>query len=390
MTAPPALPAAAGRADRELADIAAAYELLRVVQPENVDEAWEEFRSARFQRIPEFRYPEVALDASDLRRRLDRVDLTEVEDPALRYLLMEKREEIAREIALIEARDTPAFLATSMALFGPAQQPHLAAAEEIVGSPPSQESHSGDDELDARRCRGLIDDELDHYRSRDPTFSPNVEVADQPGFIASGGDLLFPKDLCLAPHRARALVQHEVGVHIVTYHNGSRQPLRLLMDGLSSYDEIQEAFGALAEYLVGGFSTVRLRTLAARLLAVGMVEDGADFLDVFHRLTKEAGFGDSASFQIAARICVSGGFTRDQIYLRGLMYLIEYLQAGGEVEPLYVGKVGHRELSVIRTLMRRGILSTPALVPRFLEMHEGRERLDSIRAGLGLQDLAQC
>ena len=73
--------------------------------------------------------------------------------------------------------------------------------------------------------------------------------------------------------RVGASLQHEVGTHLVTYYNGLEQPLRLLHVGLAGYDETQEGLAVLAEYLVGGLSRSRLRTLAERVRP-RLVQDG--------------------------------------------------------------------------------------------------------------------
>lgn len=235
-----------------------------------------------------------------------------------------------------------------------------------------------------------MEDELEYYQSRDSSFSAEVRVrSDHQGFMAEQGDLLFPEDIELPAQWAIALAQHEIGVHIITYHNGSKQPLGLLRSGLSSYDEVQEAFGAFAEHLVGGLTATRLRTLAGRVLAARMTEQRTHFVDVFRRLTREHGFSDSAAFGITARVHQSGGFTRDQIYLRGLRYLLNYLGSGGELEPLYLGKLGHAEIPIIQDLRRRGDLREPPLRPRFLDMEEAAEWLKRLRRGASLLELAE-
>lgn len=83
--------------------------------------------------------------------------------------------------------------------------------------------------------------------------------------------------------------------------------------------------------------------------------------------------------RLHARVHQSGGFTRDQIYLRGLRYLVRYLGAGGELEPLYLGKLGNAEIPIIQDLRRTGVLREPPLMPRFLEMEGSAERLKQLR-----------
>jgi uncharacterized protein (TIGR02421 family) len=381
---------AAWKIDRALAEIQSSFEFLTLLAPNNVAEAWEEFRSGGYERSPRFDYPKITIDPDELHRRLSRLDLGAVEDPGLRYFLSAKCKELDLELALLKARNTPAFLALSMGLFGPVQQEYIRDAEQLLEELTPVEDPGSEDELDTKGIRKLAEEEIEYYRSRDSSFSCRIDVRpNQEGFLATGSDLLFPQEIPLEARRARALLQHEVGVHVVTHHNGTKQPLRLMASGLASYDELQEAFGTLAEYLVGGLSPVRMRSLAARVIAARMAEERANFIDAFRRLTRDFGFGAFVAFEIVSRVHSCGGLTRDQIYLRGLVYLLRYLRAGGELEPLYLGKVGHEEIPVIQDLQRRGVLREPPLRPRFLEMEEARDRLDAVRRGLSLRDLVQ-
>lgn len=381
---------AALAADRELCAIQESYEFLSLLQPTNVDAAWERFEATGFDHEPEFEYPALEIDTGGLRRRLDTLALEGVEDPSLLYVLSAKRHELNLQLTLLERRNSPAFLAASIELFGPVDQTDIDSAEDVLASLEPATSGELDGVLDADEIRSMAEEELDYYRSRDSSFSCRLEDrSDQDGFMASEGNLLFPAAVRLPRGRAVALMQHEIGVHLVTYHNGCKQPLRLLRSGLSSYDELQEAFGALAEHCAGGLTPARMRTLAARVLAARMTEQQMHFVDVFRQLTREHGFTESGAFRLAARVHQAGGFTRDQIYLRGLSYLLRYLAAGGELEPLYLGKLGHAEIPMIQNLRRTGLLREPPVIPRFLEMEAADERVQRLRDGMTLVDLVE-
>ena len=152
------------------------------------------------------------------------------------------------------------------------------------------------------------------------------------------------------------MVQHEVGTHVLTFINGRAQPFRLLCAGLAGYDELQEGLAVLSEYLVGGLSAARLRLLAARVIAVKCMTDGADFIETFNTLCNDHGFTRRTAFGITARVHRSGGLTKDATYLRGLVSVLRYLRGGGGIEPLLVGKIGMDDLSVMEELLRRKIL----------------------------------
>jgi hypothetical protein len=85
----------------------------------------------------------------------------------------------------------------------------------------------------------------------------------------------------------------------------------------------------------------------------------------------------------------SGGFTRDLIYLRGLLRLVEYLRAGGELEPLYVGKIAARHIEVMDELRARGYLRPPPLRPRLFELPGVADRIDAVRNGLPLSGMIE-
>lgn len=388
--APMELDPAAIEMDRELFEIQGSYELLELLQPTNVDEAWERFRDGGFERTPEFDYPEITVDTSALRERLGGIRLDSVGDPSLLYFLSAKRDELELELRLIERRNTDTFLAASIQLYGPVQQELLSDAEALLETLDPDDGPDPGEMIETDEIERLTREELAHYRSVDSSFSAELRVRpEQEGFLATDGDLLFPESLRMPRRRALALMQHEIGVHIVTSHNGKKQPLRLLCSGLSSYDELQEAFGALAEHFADGFTAARLRTLAARALAARMTEQRLEFVDVFRRLVREHGFSESGAFRIAARVHQAGGFTRDQIYLRGLIYLLRYLRAGGALEPLYLGKLGHKEVPMIHDLRKRGVLREPPLRPRFLDMDGAEARMERLRNGLAPEGLVR-
>jgi uncharacterized protein (TIGR02421 family) len=230
--------------------------------------------------------------------------------------------------------------------------------------------------------------EFDHYRRQYSAFRSEIQVRpDLVGLMVSAGRLLIGRDLSLSPDRVDALLQHEVGTHVLTYVNGAAQPFLQLASGFADYDETQEGLGVLAEFLVGGLTPSRIRLLAGRVLAVDCCIDGAEFLETFRRLHRDHGFTPWSAFDITTRVYSSGGFTRDHIYLRGFVDVVEYLRDGGPIKPLYVGKIAIRHLGVISELRERGVLEPVPLMPRFLDQEEPRTRLKRLRDGLPLHSM---
>jgi hypothetical protein len=101
----------------------------------------------------------------------------------------------------------------------------------------------------------------------------------------------------------------------------------------------------------------------------------------FYRIEKDT------AFQITARIHQSGGFTKDLIYLRGLIQLLEYLQNGGDFEILFYGKIALKHVPLIQELRAREVLKPMPLYPRFLLGDIAKRRLEKLREGLSVFDL---
>ena len=176
------------------------------------------------------------------------------------------------------------------------------------------------------------------------------------------------------------MLQHEVGTHLLTYYNGLNESFAQLHTGFAGYDALQEGLAVLAEFLVGGLSFSRMRILAARVVAAKMLVEGADFIETFRRLDDDFRFSQRVAYTITMRIYRGGGLTKDAVYLRGLVEILDYLRSGGDLEPLFVGKIAADHIPLIQELRHRNVLKAPVLRPRYLELPGVPEKLQAARS----------
>ena len=209
---------------------------------------------------------------------------------------------------------------------------------------------------------------------------------DVAGIMVSETNLLISDQLFMDEGRCDALIQHEIGTHILTYCNGSRQPIQQMHAGFAGYDELQEGLAVLAEYLVGGLTVNRMRLLAGRVIAANSMVSDKSFLDTFNLLYNQYNFPDKTAYYISMRVYRGGGLTKDAVYLSGLMKLLDYLKQGGQLSTLYTGKFNFKHIDLIEELLHRQILKQPEL-PRFLERDSVKARLEKLRNGIALTDL---
>lgn len=374
-------------ADRALADIARRFDLLLLVTPTNVEEAWARFRRGNERRPPTFLYRPISFDPAIMKRRLFSVHVERIEDPTLAELFRRQRATLDRQLSLLAGRETSSFVLDATALYDTADDDLLALALGILARVPPQRTN-GSEDVDAAAFARAAEEELGRLRTRVPDLDSGVELrADVASLMVSHGKLLVGSSLRFHPARVEALIQHEIGTHVVTAYNGRQQPLRLLASGLGAYESLQEGLGVLAEYAVGGLSASRLRMIAGRAVAVRSVTDGASFLETYRRLTDDLGFSGRTAFLITTRVHRGGGFTKDAVYLRGLQAVVEHLASGGELEPLLVGKIAIEHAAIVDELLDRGVLKPAALRPSYLDDPGAQDRLAALGSMQGVEEL---
>lgn len=376
--------------DRQLAQVASAFDLLLLVTPANASRAFRAFARRKASSPPLFRYRPLDVDPVDLKRALYRVPINRVEDPTLAAIFREKQRELSLELDLLSDRLTPRFLHTGAALYGDIEPSMLAEANLLLETLPSSRGTGNRRTMDSQAFAAAAQLEVDRYRTIDPTIGATVEIRDDiTSLMVSRGRLLVGSEMRIPARRAEALIQHEVGTHIVTYWNGAAQRLRLLATGLAGHDELQEGLAVLAEYLVAGLTPARLRVLAARVVAAQSVVSGAEFIDTYRLLADGHGFSQRAAFQIATRVHRGGGLIKDAVYLRGLQRVVTYLAEGGRLDTLLVGKIAVKHVAVIEELQRRGVLTTPPLRPAYLDDPDTHYRLERLKDLTDLRSLTQ-
>ena len=376
--------------DHALAEIGEAFDPLLQVTPVNAEQAWTEFRRSRFQRRPSYLYRPLPFDPGRMKHRLWSVRPERVEDPTLMYLFRDTQYSLDRQISLVTEIERPEFMHTSLQMHGGVEPGLLALAQLILESHPRSRRTRTSSHLTASEFAGLATAEVQSYREIHPQFGAAPQVRDDmyAGLMVSRGRMYVGAAARIPAARADALLQHEVGTHMVTYYNGRHQPLRLLAIGLPGYDELQEGLAVLGEYLVGGLDAERLRVLAARVIAVHSMIEGAEFVDTW-RLLRDHGFTQRAAFTIATRVYRGGGLAKDAMYLRGLAGILDYVAEGCAFDRLFVGKFAVKHMPVVDELLLREVLSPPLAVPRYLQRTDAAARLVALGTGITVTDLVR-
>lgn len=376
--------------DSDLAKIEDSFDFLLQATPVNIEEAWEEFKKSNFSKKPHFHYRPKPFDPSIVKRELFSLPIEYIEDPTLTEIFSEKQDEIDKKITMLKERDSKKFFYGSMQVYGEIEEELLDTAKEILNLT-KEYKQKGSEHLSADEFSKLAQKEIDYYKDIYPKFKAKVEIREDivSSAMVSGSKFLIYKWAKFPKNRVQALLNHEIGTHILTYFNGLAQPFKQLHTGLKGYDEMQEGLAVLSEYLCGELSIKRLRVLAARVIAAQSLIDDYDFVKTYNLLTKTYNFAPKTAFTITSRIYRGGGLTKDAIYLRGFIDILEYIKEGGEIEPLYVGKIAANHIPMIKELMLRKVLKNPPLMPKYLKDKRSLEKLEEVKSGLNILDVVK-
>lgn len=359
--------------DQQLSQLSERMRFLLEITPVDADVARERFLAGE-EEEPRFTYRELSVEPDVADAALERVDVGAVEDTTLGHLLRAKHREMQLQVDMLRNRGTDDFRQLSVEVYGAVDSRLLETAEDILLHVEVPEEHDRP-RLDAEAFLELAEQEIEAYREIDPDVGMHAEIrSDVSGVLCQGTSLIISDDARVFRHRAEALIQHEVGTHLVTQVNGAGQPVTTMGTGLAGYDETQEGLAVLAEVAVGGLTPFRLRQLAARVVTVHTMLQGASFADA-HRDLVDAGVPAGTAFSTVMRIYRAGGFTKDAIYLRGLLDLLAHVRSGGSLELFFLGKFSLRDLPLVEDLDRRGLLEPARVRPRYLLDPEASERI---------------
>lgn len=355
------------KVDNALADASDQFDLLALITPVNVSEAWSEFKKSHYRKTPVFHYRHMPIDPEIIKRRIYDLKIEDIADPTLAFLFRDKRKEIDRMLSMLIDREKPDFLQSSIQLFGSIEESVHDVAKGLLVATPRLKAE-GAELVDAEEFVDMAKAEMEYLRQQYSGLESKAELRkDVVGVSVSRGVLKVNDEFKVQRSRAKALIQHEVGTHVVTYYNGRAQPFRLFSSGVPGYEQLQEGLAVLAEYISGGLTNARLRTLAARVVAVNHLVAGYSFVDTFNMLIDKYGFKPENSFSITMRVYRGGGFTKDAVYLKGLLSLLAYIREGHDIAPLLIGKIRQDYLPIVEELVYRKVLKPVPVLPRYLE-----------------------
>jgi uncharacterized protein (TIGR02421 family) len=343
--------------DKQLFRLARNFELLSFVNPINIESEKKRFFKHNFIANPIFRYKPLTINPFEFKSKIYSLNVAAIDDIHIRQVYADIIDAYANKADILAHLGSEKFLYNSLAYFGEPSPGDIANANFLLYCHELSEFQNME-MLDIKEVSKLFKSEGTKYGFE---YKVNVvpNIASDVLVLNAKKTLLIKKNARFTETRLKALLDHEVGVHMVTTMNAQMQPLNFLRLGLPRNTYTQEGLAVVSEMLGGNLTITRLQELGLRVLAVDSMTDGKDFKTTYQYLLETYKPDPDKLFYLVTRVYRGGGFTKDYLYLRGFRKVLQLLANKENISNLFLGKTTHHYLPILNELVDRGILNAP-------------------------------
>ncbi len=351
------------KVDRALYQIAKGLDTLHYINPINIPSERKKFFKSHANYQPNFLYRQLDIDPYRFRESIYRLPVNGIRDPGIQALYRDVIDNLSEKIDLLVKAGKPNFLYESLKYYGEPSLLDRQNADFILHA-----ASFGDEEPANVSTEELIS----RFRQSAADWGMECKIECSTRLVASAmvsnsrKTVFLGKNLHLTETDATALIHHELGVHMATSLNASKQRLKVFTIGLPGSTLAQEGLAILNEYHSGYMTLKRLQILALRVLAVNEMIKQGDFRHTYNYLHEERHLSPDEAFKLAVRVHRGGGFTKDYLYLNGICQALHAVRHG-DIRNLYVGKTGFDYLNIINEMVERQWVSEPQFYPQYLQ-----------------------
>jgi len=181
-------------------------------------------------------------------------------------------------------------------------------------------------------------------------------------------EILINPNQTFSANSLQRLIAHEIEGHIYRYENGLKQPYKIFSRGLSKETlETEEGLAVYVEQQQGINIDSQLKEYSGRVHAISTAMKHS-FYETFTELRKY--FSDEDAFNITLRAKrgvykqdEGGAFTKDALYLKGMLLVKEFLKERSVTE-LYYGRYATNDTPLVLDIAG---LVKPKYLPEFVK-----------------------
>ena len=369
--------------DQNLNRLVHNIELLSYLNPLNIEQEKKRFFASKYAVEPQFKYRKIKFSPFKLQRLFFSQRLERIEDEDIRLLYRDIIYEYSGLIACIETiGQGKQFYYNSLKVFGTPKERDVENARFILHFDNEEEGEKMIPKYSVNEAQEYFEEYGKRY-----DFAYNIKQSNSisaAAMVLNASDtMVLKRNHTFCENQLKVLANHEIGVHLVTTHNGKSQPLKIFSNGFVNNTETQEGLAVLSEYMSNNLTLTRLKELSYRVIAADSLIKGYSFADTFDLLYNQYKVSRDSAWQITLRVHRGGGYTKDFLYLTGLKKVYDYYCNNGDLSLLLTGKVTIESLPKIKKLMDMGLaIPSTHITDSYSENLNSNAKLDFILRNL--------
>jgi alpha-L-glutamate ligase-like protein/uncharacterized protein (TIGR02421 family) len=353
-------------ADQKLVQIDNKIKLLYHLRPINLASEKEKFFK-NFKNNPQFEYPKLSFDPIELVEELNKVA---TDESLLGQIFSAKKEEISKKIALLESIDEEAFTDISVQLFGKPTEEDVKICNknllEIDKSVLHQEQ--GATIYSVEEAKEMLEKAFADYKLKN--WKVKIKESMVTDCVAGKNNRLFLRETAkFSKEGIENLIIHEIETHILTAENGKSQPYEIFNKGLANYLQTQEGLAIYNTEKQNSRPFKNNYRVMANVIAIDTALRSS-FVETFDAIL-EYGLSMEQAFRAAIKAkrgfsdtSKPGAFTKDYIYFNGYNLIKQFVENGGNISDLYIGKI---TIEDIKKIDRIPGIKKNLLLPKWLK-----------------------
>jgi uncharacterized protein (TIGR02421 family) len=314
-----------------------------LVNPENLDQEKRRFFSSQ-RYNPLFYYKDAVINFSDCYNKLSRMRFG---NTIMDGILRQKASEALCFLKMIESRGRANFVHHSIEIYGKPTKRLLEHAlyysKKNPGKIYERSTHSSKQAIQIfRRTLNALG------------FNWKLECKDIVAnalVIPSERTFILKKNYKFTERKIKRLIAHEIFGHILRAECGLLQPYRIFSVGFPGYEPAEEGLALFKEKIAGLLDDQSLKGYAGRVLATHVALNYS-FRKTYTLLRKF--YSRDQAWNLAVRVkrgledtSKPGAFTKDLVYLKGLMQVSRYHAMKGSLKLLHFGKVSVEHTDIL-------------------------------------------
>ncbi len=356
--------------DKKLFQLVKSFELLAYVNPINSRSEQKKFTRNKFAVEPEFKYSPIKIDPYQLKRQLSQLRTLDITDVSIRHMYESVINSYFDKIDLLANLDTRKFLYNSLRYFGRPSQKDIKNANYLLHLPAIPTEPNKTPIVPMGSVIEQFKTALDDY-GIDSRIELSKRVISQVMVLNSQKLIRMRPDAKFTQKQVNAMIEHEIGVHMVTTYNSANQALKIFNLGHPVNTRTQEGLAILSEVLSGNITLSRLKKIAFRVIITDMMCSGANFIECFNYLVNDHAVPSNDAYTIVTRIFRGGGFTKDYLYLSGFVEIMRFWKNDNDLSPLLVGKTSIEFYDTIEEMIGREMIEKPRFITKnFLKTNQ--------------------